>query len=209
MQIARQVAQWSAILGLGFSSACVMVPKIKISQMKVFTDTRLEYSPDSRIRVNVQEKDYAEYLSVVGRYDLSTIKHELQQVLSQDTVTVTATVGSRHHRLTRRTANPFTFSASSDADLVLQVFVDVFDYGDQRSLGGKLIRFSLLGGIGLLGSGEQAICIASYRVTEAATGQLVNEGTVQMLSGENLVPRKAYELVIRRTTTELFAGLTQ
>ncbi|MFP6644559.1 MAG: hypothetical protein VCF24_13535, partial [Candidatus Latescibacterota bacterium] len=60
---------------------------------------------------------------------------------------------------------------------------------------------------GLLGTGEQALCIASYRILETDTGRLVHEGTVNVLSGEGYVPRQALESVVRKAALRIYDGL--
>ena len=184
----------SLILVVG---GCVLSGVSKVEHLKLVQSLGISDPTENLIALYIPlEKDYASYYERVDFFDISTIRDELVVALTQETISIHEK-DQRGYERSFESRNFLTIVSDPEiADVTVEITVDLFDYGDQRTLGGKIIRFALLGGIGLLGKGEQALLVANYRIVNNHTDQEFAVGVVQELSGEGFVPRIAYRNVV-------------
>lgn len=175
-----------------------------VADLRLFKDLNYSYSSDSSIKIFVSpEQDYASYFEKANQFNLQSIRQELISRLSKNTIAATKIEFNQSISETEL-PNPFTVTDDEQqANLSIQIIVDVFEYGDARTVGEKMI-------LGLLGSGDQAVMIGSYKIIDqAAQKQLFGKDDVRVLSGEGMVPRKALEKANLDFSTIIYQDLVR
>ena len=107
--------------------------------------------------------------------------------------------------------NPFAVAPdSSKADLLLEITIEELHYGGPADLPRKALAFILMGSAGLArAQGRQAVVVATYRLADQATGEVLSQFDVHGVSPLELVRRSAYEAAFADCTNRYLVMLSR